>query len=610
MTTDIKPMLAKLIKEPFDSPEWLFEVKWDGYRALAFLQKGKVQLKSRNNLSFNTLFSPIVDELSKICHDAILDGEIVLLDKKGKSNFQYMQNYQRAKQGDLHYYVFDLLFLDGKDLRELPLIERKKRLKKLLNSVKLTTIRYSDHVETHGKAFFMEASKHNLEGIMGKKIDSPYRSTRSSDWVKIKVHQRQEFVIGGFTQPQGSRKNFGALLIGVYDKKELIYVGHVGGGFNTKLLSEIYETMIPLKQEKSPFKNAPKESASITWIKPKLVCEVSFQEWTSENILRQPIFQGLRLDKKATEVKMEKPETIQESENKLTNLDKIYWPKEKYTKGDLISYYKEIAPYILPYLKDRPVMLKRYPEGISKEPFYQKDASSLHLPKEIETFAIKHEKKTVHYLLIQNLSSLEYVINLGTIELHAFNSRIQHLKNPDYLVFDLDPLNISFDYVIETAQALHDMLESIKVTSYCKTSGKRGLHIYVPLGGLYTYEQGRQFGQIIADIIHKQLPEFTSLERKPSNREKKVYIDLLQNSEMQTIVAPYCVRGQPGAPVATPLTWDEVKKGLDPKDFTIKTIPERLKKVKDLFKPILGKGIDIKKALKRLEMDKGPCPFI
>lgn len=613
MPVKIKPMLATLIDKSFNHEDWIFEIKFDGYRALGYVQKNVVELRSRNDNSFNQIFPSIVNDLKKLKTEAILDGEIVVLDEKGRSNFQLMQNYQRTHQGNLVYYVFDLLYLNGKDLRDEPLLKRKSLLEDLINKANLDFVRYSEHIDAQGVDLFEKARKLELEGIIGKKKDSTYVSRRSKNWVKIKSRLRQELVIGGFTQPQGARKHFGALLLGVYENNQLKYVGHTGSGFNLKSLEEIYGQLRPLIQMKSPFTNTPKPNAKVTWVKPKLVCEVSFQEWTSDGIMRQAIFQGMRIDKDPKTVKREVQEPLKEvldtikdktkesNDVKLSNPDKIYWPKPKYTKRDLFEYYREVSSYLLPYLKNRPVMIHRFPEGIDGQNFYQKDSSQLHLPDWMQTVVIPHEEKPIKYLLIQDLRSLEYVINLGTIAIHPFLAQVKALDHPDYLVIDLDPEDIDFEHVVRTANEVHKFLDSIEVDNYCKTSGGRGLHIYVPLKGKYIFEQSKHFGEIIAAIVHQKIPEITSLVRSPKKRQKKVYLDVYQNNLSQTVVAPYSARAKPFAPVSTPLEWSEVKRGLNPTDFNIKTIPKRLDKKGDLFKLVLGKGCDLKKALKRIE---------
>lgn len=603
----IPPMLATLVDEPFDNADWLFEVKWDGFRALAFVEKGKVELKSRNKLLFNTKFPSIVKSLENIKGSVILDGEVVVVDAEGKSHFQLIQNYQE-QEGLLCYYVFDILFKDGEDLRELPLIERKEILKKYLKQLALPLIRYSDHVLKDGKAFFKAAAKNHLEGIIGKKIVSEYQSRRSHDWVKIKTSLRQEVVICGFTEPRGSRKKFGALVAGVYnEKKDLLYAGHVGGGFNAALLQDVYDKLKPLIQKKCPFKEEPKVNMPVTWVKPKLIGEVSFAEWTKDNIMRQPIFQGLRTDKNSKTVQKEVPEHAPQDNEKvkkikdlsLTHLEKVYWPKEKYTKGDLLAYYQSIAPYILPYLKNRPIMLHRLPDGIEGKDFYQKDINFSH-PEWIKTCPVQHEGKVDNYLLINDVRSLLYAVNLGSIDLHPFLSREDTLDKPDFCVIDLDPHDISFDKVIEAALAVHEVLEQAKVKHYCKTSGGKGLHILIPLHAKYDYEQSRQFAEVICHIVHKKLPKTTSMERSSEKRPKKIYLDCLQNRLAQSIVAPYAVRPRPKAMVSTPLSWDEVNQDLDISKYTIETVPARVEKIGDILKPVLGPGVNLKTALKVL----------
>lgn len=589
----IQPMLATLKESPFDSDEWLFEIKWDGYRAIGIVEKAAVHLYSRNEQSFHSHFPPILEDLSKIKQNVILDGEVVVLDKKGIPSFQLLQNYQRNDEGQLVYMVFDILYLNGEDLMKTPLIERKKILKEILPET--SHLHYCDHVLGKGKAFFDVALKAGMEGIIAKKMNSFYQpGTRGRDWFKIKTHSRQEAIICGFTEPKGTREKFGSLILGVYDQNKLRYAGHAGTGFDSLKLNRIYKKLSTLIQKKCPFSNIPKLS-NATWVKPKLVCEVKFAEWTKDGIMRQPVFIELRDDKKSEEVMKEIPVEESSNEVKLTHLDKIFWPKEGYTKGDLIEYYRSVASFILPYLKERPESLHRFPNGIDQSPFFQKNVK--HEPEWIRTVEIENSEKTIRYLIIDDERSLLYAINLGCIELNPFMSRVQSLQYPDYLVIDLDPLDIEFDQVIEVAKGFHHFCKKFNIPSYCKTSGATGLHIYIPTEARYSYEEVRLFGSLLAYHVNQLLPDITSLERSPSKRKKKVYLDILQNNFGQTIASPYSVRPVEGALVSTPLKWSEVKKGLDPSQFNLKTALKRFKKVGDLFKPVLEKGIDIKRIL-------------
>ena len=467
-----------------------------------------------------------------------------------------------------------------------------------------------------GIDFFKAAKKNKIEGIIGKKNSSTYQSIRSQEWVKLKTVLRQEVVIGGFTEPKGSRKYLGALLVGVYDAQgQLNYTGHVGGGFDGQLLEQVYRKLEPLIQLKSPFKEQPIPNAAVTWVKPRLIAEVSFAEWTKDNIMRQPIFQGMRTDKPAQHVIREVPQDISpalqkpkaKNSNKLppsqlalTHLDKIYWAKEGYTKGDLIAYYQNIAPYILPYLKDRPVMLHRYPNGIEGPDFYQKDIGMSH-PACIKVWPVQHSGKKDNYILIQDLPSLLYAINLGSIDLHPFISRYKNLERPDYCILDFDPHGVSFEKTVQAVLVAHEILQEIKVVHYCKTSGGKGLHILIPLHAKYTFEQSRQFAEIISSLVHARLPKTTSLERAPQKRLRKIYLDCLQNRFGQTIVAPYAVRPLPHALVSTPLEWSEVTEKLDPTNFNLQTIPQRLSTLGDIFKPVLSAHVNIKTALAKLK---------
>ncbi|MEX2404536.1 MAG: DNA ligase D [Balneolales bacterium] len=615
----LQPMLAKVKKEPFDHPDWIFEIKWDGYRTIAEIGNDHLELFSRNGLKFSSKYKSITNELKKIKYNAVLDGEIVVLDEEGHANFQALQHYEEKHQKNLCYYVFDLLHLEGRNLFNVPLIKRKKLLKEILpDSFKIL---YSDHIVEQGKAFFEMLRKKEIEGMMAKHAKSEYLpGQRSGDWLKIKAENRQDAVIGGFTEPKGSRKHFGSLVLGVYQNGDLHFIGHSGGGISTKSLSEILEKLKPLRQDKSPFKGPVKTNSQVTWIEPELVCEVSYTEWTKEGQMRHPKFLGLRPDKDALEVvREEKDHAIDESPDKnetnnqnrrieindiplsLTNLKKLYWPDEKYTKGDLISYYREIADFILPYLKDRPESLHRHPEGIKGKGFFQKDMRDLS-PEWAETIPIYSgsAKKEINYLLCQNEATLIFMTNLGCIELHPWNSRVQSLEQPDYFVIDIDPDENPFDQIIKVALTVKDVLDDAGIRGFCKTSGSTGLHVYVPLGARYDDAQARNFAHLIAQLTHERIPDLTSMERSPRKRKKKIYLDYLQNKTGQTLAATYSVRPKPGATVSTPVAWEELEEGIHPSMFTINTVPKRLEKTGDLFKDVLSKGVDIENALSNL----------
>lgn len=598
MPTKVKPMLAKVADKPFSKEGWIFEVKWDGYRAMSEIQKGKVKLYSRNFLPFEKKFAPIVNDLKKLGHDAVLDGEVVVLDAHGRSGFQLLQEYQDTGHGDLVYQVFDLLYLDGRDVRQLPLAERKKMLELMLEES--THVRYSSHVEKNGVAFFQKAKKAGLEGAMAKKADGAYADgQRTDDWLKVKSVAEQEAVIVGYTEPRGTRKHIGALILGVYREGKLQYIGHAGGGSQEARLGELKEKLEKLVQRVSSFETPPKPNAPVHWVKPKLVAQVKFQEWTNDGLMRQPIYLGLRSDKGAREVVAEEGGKRREEEGSLlTNADKILFPKDKITKGDIAAYYDEMSPYILPYMKDRPVSLHRFPSGIQEEGFYQKHVDAP--PKFVKTVPITSESdgEKVNYLICNDKKTLQYLVQLASLEMNVWNSRLKRLHHPDYVIFDLDPDGVSFDGVIATAQVLKKVLDDIGAKSYCKTSGAHGLHIYVPLAAKYTFEQARLFAELVAHLVQQRLPKIATAKR---GVKRRVHVDYPQNRLGATTVLAYSVRPQPGATVSTPLKWSEVKKGLDFKKFTIKTLPSRLKKVGDLWQPVLGPGIDLKRCLAKIE---------
>ncbi|HEV3168476.1 MAG TPA: DNA ligase D, partial [Isosphaeraceae bacterium] len=598
-------------------------------RAIAEVDARDVHLYSRNQVSFDAKFPALRTALAELGHAVVLDGEVVVVDDTGNARFQLLQTYQKTGEGQLLYLVFDLLFLDGHDLRSLPLVRRKEILTEVLKSNANHLVRLSEHVEDRGVDFFDAARAHHLEGIVAKNGRSVYREgVRGPDWLKIKTHLRQEALICGFTEPRRSRKHVGALILGVFDGDNLVYIGHTGGGFNGKQLADLLAKLKPLVRPTCPFQEPPKTNSAVHWVEPSLVCEVSFQEWTSSGVMRQPIFVGFREDKPANQVHRETPRptsnmlkspgrdkgresAVSRSNGKhrpsgghrveLTHLDKVYWPEEGFTKGDLIAYYRDMAPLILPYLRDRPESLHRHPEGISATGFFQKDVSLHRPPSWVRTVKIPSETKgTIEYVVCQDEDSLLYLVNLGCIELNPWSSRVGSLDEPDYLIIDLDPEAIPFSRVIEAAQAVRRVLDKAGASSVCKTSGKSGLHILVPLKAGYSYEHAKQFAELIANVVHQSLPRSTSVVRSPAKRQRRVYLDFLQNRRGQTIAAPYCVRPVHGASVSTPLQWREVKAGLDPANFTMSTIRKRTEKLGDLWKPVLEEGIDLEECLSRL----------
>ncbi|MDQ3551660.1 MAG: DNA ligase D [Bacteroidota bacterium] len=623
MPEDIKPMLATSSDTAFNDSGWQFEIKWDGYRSLAYINNGKVQLRSRNNLSFTQKYHPITNELQKWGINAVLDGEIAVLNEEGKSDFNAMQYWNTKTEGELLYYVFDLLWLDGIDLREKPLFVRRSLLKKILPEKGI--IRFSDDIEEWGSEFFKIAQQNNLEGIIAKKKDSVYDAgMRTKDWLKIKAEQRHEAVICGYTKKKDTDRVFSSLILGVNEGDKFTFIGQVGTGFTQKLQAELLKKMRPLTTATCPFTSDPPIADPVVWLRPHLVCEVKYTELTKEGVMRHASFQGLREDKTILDLNDERGVDIsptptgnervlftKEEEKKLvevegqtlklTNLKKIFWVKEKYTKGDLLNYYYQVAPYMLPYMKDRPQSLHRFPNGSESESFYQKNMAGK-IDSWLKTFRRVSESSNQpkHFLVCADEATLIYMANLGCIEMNPWHSTVQFPDNPTWSVVDLDPAAISFEKVIETALMVKQVLDALGVDSFPKTSGSTGIHIYIPFGERYTYEQSKQFAELIAILVHQQLPDFTSIERNPLKRKDKIYIDYLQNRPIQTISAPYSVRPKPGATVSAPLDWSEVMPGLQMKQFTMKNMMQRIQAEGDLFTGVLGKPVDLQKIMHNL----------
>ena len=490
-----------------------------------------------------------------------------------------------------------------------------------------------------------------LEGIMAKKANSKYTpGLRTREWLKIKTEKRQEAIIGGYTINENTSKPFSALLLGIFNEGAFVSLGTVGTGFTQSFQKELVKKLKPLEVLKSPFLVAPEfnkasrfrpnpPKADVVWVKPEIVCEISYREMTKDGAIRHPSFKGLREDKNAGEVVLEKPVAVDKileknhsssslkiaapkkkerktflnptdetqvrniggHDLKFTNLGKVYWPDDGVTKRDMLNYYYQVAPFILPYIKDRPQTLNRFPNGINGQTFYQKDVKGK-APDWIETFPYYSEadEQQKEFLVCTDEASLMYVANLGCIEINPWSSRRQSPGNPDWCIIDLDPDKNTYDQVVNAACLCKEILDSIEVTAFPKTSGSTGMHIYIPLQAKYTYEQSKEFGRVIAKLIHAHLPEFTSIERKISDRKGKMYIDFLQNRPQATVAGPYSLRPKAGAPVSMPLHWDEVKKGLKITDYNIHNAMDRIKEQGDIFKGVLGKGINMEKVSRKI----------
>jgi bifunctional non-homologous end joining protein LigD len=616
-TRQYRPMLATPADE-VPHGDWLYEIKWDGYRIVATVAGSEASLRTRKDQDYTQRFENVAKELVKAVKtpDCVVDGEVCALDEEGRPSFSAMQQGKRGTP--IVYFVFDLLEVEGESLVELPIEERRKRLEKLLDK-RNRTVRYSETFDD-GDALLEAANQQSLEGIMAKRLGSKYLpGRRSSEWLKIKGRGRQEFVIAGYTRGQGRRAGtFGSLVLATYEGDDLVYVGNVGTGFNDREIDELLSKLKPLERDTAPFEAPPKmprvRKGDVVWAEPKLVAEVEFVEWTHDGHLRAPAYKGLRDDKEATEVRREEPEPepfpAEVSKGKRvfkpSNVDKLFWPDEGISKGDLLSYYQRVAPVLVPHLKDRPFTLKRYPDGWQGKFFFQKDAPK-GMPDWIPTASIvvttrdkPRQRRRIDAPLVNDELALLWMVNMGCIDLNAWYSRVDKPERPDFVLFDLDPSpDVGFGETIEVALLVKQALDALGLESVVKTSGSEGIHVLVPIARRHTYADTREFSAIIANALARTNRGLVTTEWTKAKR-RGVLIDSNQNGEGKTIASVYSVRPKPGAPVSTPLRWDEVDESLDPSAFTMEEVLRRVERHGDLFADVLTRKQSLTAALKTL----------
>jgi bifunctional non-homologous end joining protein LigD len=658
MPSKVEPMLATLADRPFSDPNWLFEIKWDGVRALARIKNGDLTLLARAGGDITKRYPELASLPEALAaQEAILDGEIVALDARGHSDFERLQERMHVRAPSEHlvaqipvvYLVFDLLYCDGYDLRKSTLLERKQLLSRVLHAS--GRFRYSDHQLEKGKELFELAEKNGLEGILAKRIDSLYVSERSPSWVKLKVTQTVDAVVGGWTEPRTPALSFGSLLLGLYQGKKLRFIGHVGSGFDAKKQSELSATLKELAAPACPFESVPVTNEKPSWVSPELIARVKFSGWTDEHALRHPVFVALREDARPADCQWERetapaapvpvvvraPEIVGRVLNtkaqietelfkgrsetvtieldgkrlRLSNLNKVYFPESGHTKRDLLAYYYRMADFILPFLRDRALVLRRYPDGIKGQAFFQKDVRE-GLPDWFKTVPVdsEHRGEVIHYATANDRASLLFLTGLGCIDHNPWSNRYDDIDHPDYFFFDLDPSDgTEFSIVVTIARALHEMLEELRLVHFLKTSGATGIHIYIPVEPVYTYEQLRTFGEIIARTVTAEHPNLVTSERIVAKRPAgRVLIDVQQNAHGRPLAAAYSIRAFPQAPVSTPLLPRELGANLRPETLNINTVFARLKEKGDLWADFWKRRQRLEEAIELLSYRMPPAP--
>jgi bifunctional non-homologous end joining protein LigD len=609
------PMLASATAsagEAFDRKGWIFEFKYDGYRVLAEKSVDGVRLLSRNGLSLTEQFPDIAKAVGMLPYEQLLiDGELVVNDVTGRPSFSALQaraalaNRSQIVAAGRHqpatFYAFDLIEAIGYDLRELELVERKRVLARVLPTV--GPIRYSEHIDETGRAAFAAAQRLGIEGVVGKRAASRYQSGRSADWIKVRARRTGDFVIVGWTPARSNRSDIGALILAEYRSGKLTPVGRVGSGLSGARRDEVQTLLRQLPP------GEPLDDDDGHWVKPERVCEVAFREYTAAGHLRQPVFVRLRTDKRPEECIGQfdepaptPPVKADQRRVEVSHRDKVFFPELGLTKGDLVDYYDAIAPWMLPYLEDRPLVLTRFPDGIHGKSFYQRDAPEF-VPEWIrrETLWSEGAEREVHYFIVDDASSLRYLINLGTIPIHTWHSRVSDLEHPDWCVLDLDPKDAPFASVIAVARAIRDLALELDLPAYLKTSGASGLHVLIPLANQLTHDQARTFSHVLARVIVDRCPEIATIVRSVRRRDRKVYIDYLQNGHGRLLVAPFSARAEPSAGVSMPLRWEELTSRLRNDRFNIKNAVRRMRSQKqDPWHDFIGQHADLARILNRL----------
>jgi bifunctional non-homologous end joining protein LigD len=634
------PQLATLVDNVPEGSEWVHELKYDGYRMLCSVRDGRAKLFTRKGNDWTSKLTRIAEAAGGLPVDqAWLDGEVVAVMPDGSVSFQGLQNaFDEKSEANLVYYLFDLLYLNGYDVRAAPLLERKRLLATLLEDGGASSlIRYSDHIVGQGGVVLEEACRGGMEGLVSKRADAAYQPKRNRNWVKVKCGHRQEFVIGGFTDPSGSRVAFGALLLGVFDEQgRLRYAGRTGTGFSERSLKELHKRLAALEQPASPFFNPPTgaEARGVHWVKPMLVGEVAFAQWTNEGLLRQASFQGLREDKPAREIVHERPEerkdkaevkdkvkaeakdkvkaeakdkVKEENENPpirrrgrarvksaghrkdssgaepaavagvtLSHPDRLFYPEQGLTKLALARYYEQVGDWILPHLEGRPLTLVRCPEGHGSDCFYQKHANET-VPDAIGRVKIPEGGKTAVYMVADSLSSVIGLVQMGVLELHTWGAKRDLLDRPDRIIIDLDPdPGVPWKSVVEAAQLVRTLLNELDLECFLKTTGGKGLHVALPLQRVHTWDEVKEFAKALAEHLVRLIPDRFVANMSKQKRKDKIYVDYLRNAKGATAIAAYSTRARPGAPVSVPIAWEELSVDVRSDHFTVMTVPDRL----------------------------------